>query len=128
VYLDGQPRTLPGAIGILGPVAVPGSSIPFYSATKCIYWLHTHTADGIIHIESPTKRIYTLGDFFKEWNQPLSSGQVAGARGPVTAIVNGKPWTKPLSSVPLTPHAQIELAVGKPVPAFAPISWGGTGL
>ena len=27
-------------------------------------WLHTHAADGIVHIESPVDRTYTLGNFF----------------------------------------------------------------
>ena len=128
VYVDGVARALPGAIGILGPVADPNSTIPFYGASKCIYWLHTHTSDGIIHIESPTARIYTLGDFFKEWNQPLTADQVAGVHGTVTAIVNGKRWTKSLAAIPLNPHAAIELAIGTPVPAFMPVNWAGTGL
>ena len=45
---------------------------------QCIYWLHTHAPDGVIHIESPTQRIYTLGNFFDEWRQPLSANQVGG--------------------------------------------------
>src|SRR5579884_2168738 len=79
VYVDGQPRALPGAIGLLGPVADPTAYGPFYVASRCYYWLHTHTSDGVIHIESPTAKIYTLGDFFDEWGQPLSSDRVAGA-------------------------------------------------
>jgi hypothetical protein len=34
---------------------------------KCIYWLHTHDGTGIIHIESPIKRDFTLGQFFDIW-------------------------------------------------------------
>ena len=49
------------------------------SGGQCIYWLHTHAPDGVIHVESPTERIYTLGDFFDEWHQPLSANRV-GAR------------------------------------------------
>ena len=72
------------------PVGVPDDvGRPF--TAQCFYWLHTHTPDGIIHIESPTQRIYTLGNFFDVWHQPLSATQVAGASGKVTAIVNGKP-------------------------------------
>jgi len=37
----------------------------------CLYWLHTHVADGIIHIETPGERSFTLGEFFDIWNQPL---------------------------------------------------------
>ena len=66
----------------------------------------------MIHIESPTKRIYTLGNFFDEWHQPLSPTQVASVKGKVTAFLNGKPWTKDPRAIPLLPHASIQLDVG----------------
>jgi hypothetical protein len=128
VYYNGQPRQLPGAIGMLGPVAQQTKYGPFYSATQCIYWLHTHTADGIIHVESPTATTYTLGDFFDEWSQPLSSSQVATAKGPVTAYVNGQPWTKNPRDIPLHSHAVIQLDVGHPVKPFQNVSFAGTQL
>jgi hypothetical protein len=34
---------------------------------KCIYWLHTHDNSGLIHIESPIKRNFTLGQFLQIW-------------------------------------------------------------
>src|SRR5258708_39751428 len=46
---------------------------------QCIYWLHTHTPDGIIHIEAPRDRSFTLAAFFKGWGQPLSTKQAAWA-------------------------------------------------
>jgi hypothetical protein len=128
VYDNGQPRALPAAIGLLGPVSQQTKYGPFYGATKCYYWLHTHASDGIIHVESPTPHIYTLGNFFDEWHQPLSSTQVATAGGNVTAYVNGKPWSGSPRSIPLKPHNQIQLDVGKPLVPFAPISFAGTGL
>ena len=91
---SGQPRALPAAIGMVGPVAEQTPYGPFYGAQQCYYWLHTHASDGVIHIESPSARVYTLGNFFDEWNQPLSGTQVAGDKGKVTAFVNDKPWTK----------------------------------
>src|SRR6185312_8755326 len=127
VYADGKSRQLPGAIGMIGPVAQHTPVGPFFSAQKCIYWLHTHAPDGIIHIESPTKRIYTLGDFFDEWHQPLSANQVGDVKGKVSAIVNGKLWTKDPREIPLNAHNVIQLNVGSPVP-FATVNWGGTGL
>jgi hypothetical protein len=128
VYADGQPRSLPGAIGLVGPVAQQTPVGPFYGAQQCYYWLHTHASDGVIHIESPTQRVYTLGDFFDEWRQPLSPDQVAGAKGTVTAFVDGRRWTKSPRAIPLLPHAAIQLDVGSPVTAFQPISWAGTVL
>lgn len=128
VYVDGQSRTLPGAIGINGPVAQQTPEGPFYGASQCIYWLHTHTSDGVIHVESPSKRVYTLGTFFDEWQQPLSRTQVAGAHGKVTAFVNGEPWTNDPRSIPLIPHAAIQLDVGSPPVAPVAVSWAGTQL
>jgi hypothetical protein len=128
VYLNGQPRSVPGGIGLLGPVVQQTAVGPWYGASKCYYWLHTHTSDGIIHVESPTPRTYTLGNFFDEWGQPLSSRQVATAQGKVTAFVNGKPWTKAPRAIPLLPHAVIQLDVGSPAVPFVPMSWTGVQL
>jgi hypothetical protein len=129
VYVDGQPRTLPAAIGLLGPIYEDTPYGRFYGAQKCYYWLHTHAADGVIHIESPTARVYTLGTFFDEWRQPLTTTNVAGNQGKLTAFVNGKPWTKDPRAIPLIPHESIQLDVGSPVVPAAPlISWAGTKL
>jgi len=128
VYVDGEPRQLPPAIGLIGPVAEQTPEGPFYGAEHCYYWLHTHASDGIIHIESPTPRIYTLGNFFDEWRQPLSSHQVGPAMGKVTAFINGKPWTEDPASIPLDKHFVIQLDVGTPVVPFHTVSFGNTGL
>jgi hypothetical protein len=127
VFDDGQARSLPGGIGIPGSQVVQTTEGPVASGGQCIYWLHTHAPDGVIHIESPTQRIYTLGDFFDEWHQPLSANQVGQVKGKISAIVDGKPWTKSLRAIPLDPHAVIQLNVGSPVP-FATVNWSGTGL
>jgi hypothetical protein len=128
VYVDGQPRELPPAIGLVGPVAEQTANGPFYGARGCYYWLHVHVGDGVIHVESPSARIYTLGNFFDEWRQPLSSTQVASAAGPVTAFVDGRRWTKSPRDIPLVPHAVIQLDVGTPIVPFQGVSWAGTGL
>jgi hypothetical protein len=36
--------------------------------STCFYWLHVHAeSPGVIHIESPKSRVFTLGEFFKVW-------------------------------------------------------------
>jgi len=50
------------------------------------------------------------------WGRPLSDTQVGGATGPVTAFVNGKRFADDPRSIKLTPHAVIQLDVGKIVP------------
>jgi hypothetical protein len=128
VFVNGTPRSLPAGIGIPGSVTEQTAEGPVAAGGQCIYWLHTHAPDGVIHVESPTQRIYTLGNFFDEWHQPLSGNQVGTATGKVTAFVNGKPWTKDPRSIPLIPHAVIQLSVGTPVVAFQNISWAQTQL
>ena len=128
VYVHGQPRALPAAIGLIGPVAQQTPYGPFYGAQRCYFWLHTHASDGVIHIESPSVRVYTLGNFFDEWRQPLSRTQVADATGKVTAFLNGKPWTQNPRAIPLLPHASIQLDVGEPAVKAQVVSWARTNL
>jgi hypothetical protein len=116
VYVNGQPRTIPAGIGIKQPVAEQTSSGPFVIQGDCFYWIHVHDLSGVIHIESPTQRTYTLGQFFDLWGQPLSTTQVGPATGPVTAFVNGAPYQGDPRSIPLTAHQVIQLDVGTVVP------------
>jgi hypothetical protein len=114
IYASGARQAVPAGIGIPGPQQVAGS---FVEGGKCLYWLHTHDAMGVIHVESPVRRVYTLGQFFDIWGRPLSTTQVGRATGNVTAFLNGKPFSGDPRSIKLTPHALIQLDVGKVVPA-----------
>jgi hypothetical protein len=83
------PVTIPGGIGIS-----PG----------CMQLLHTHEADGTIHIEPDTPeqaRLYTIGEFFAVWGKPFGS--------PTQMHVNGTPVT-PSPSVIL--HNQATIHIG----------------
>jgi hypothetical protein len=128
VYYYGQSRALPGGIGMLGAKAHarPGGLI--FTASTCYYWLHTRAADGVILIESPKRRDFSLGDFFRVWDQPLGTDQVAQLQGPVTVLVNGKRWTGTPGAVPLNNHDDIELAIGKPIPHPPATQWFAAGL
>jgi hypothetical protein len=117
VFVNGTARQIPYGIGIPGAVTTPTQVGSYVGSGKCFYWLHTHAADGIIHIESPVHRTFTLGDFFDEWGQPLGNHQVGPASGPVTAIYNGKVYRGNPRDIPLTAHAQIQLEVGTPLVA-----------
>jgi hypothetical protein len=128
VFIDGRQYAIPGGIGIPGSVISQSSEGPVAAGGKCIYWLHTHAPDGIIHVESPTQRVYTLGNFFDEWHQPLSATRIATASGKITAFVNGKPWTKSIRDIPLIPHAEIQLEIGSPVPPLQTVDWSRTQL
>jgi hypothetical protein len=54
IFINGQHSTVPALIGI---------------TYKCFYWLHTHDESGVIHLESPVKRDFTLGHLFDIWNK-----------------------------------------------------------
>ena len=56
ILVNGKDEPMPGNIGIL-----PG----------CTRELHTHAADGIIHIEAAVDRGYTFADFLSVWGKPL---------------------------------------------------------
>ena len=128
IFVNGQQRQVPAGIGIPGAVATQTPQGPFIDSGTCFYWLHTHAADGIIHIESPVKRTYTLGEFFDEWGQPLSSSQAGPAHGKVTVIVNGQVFKGNPREVPLGSHEDLQLEVGSPLVAPETINWASTGL
>jgi hypothetical protein len=104
LYAHGKPLLVPALIGI-PPMGT------------CLYWVHTHTPDGIIHIESPIYRDFYLADLFDIWGQPLSLTNVAGMhvpKGQLHAYVNGRRWTDNPRSIPLTMHADLVLEAGPP--------------
>jgi hypothetical protein len=117
IFVNGTARQVPAAIGIPGAQAQSTAAGSFVEEGTCFYWLHTHAADGIIHIESPVQRTYTLGNFFDEWGQPLSASRVGPASGHVVALYNGRVFKGDPRDVPLTAHAQIQLEVGTPLVA-----------
>jgi len=113
VFVNGRPGAIPEGIGIAPPrTSEQTTDGPFVLSGTCFYWLHSHTNDGVIHIESPIQRTYTLGNYFDVWNQPLSATRVGQATGPVTAFVDGRRFTGDPRSIPLGAHAVIQLDVG----------------
>ncbi len=101
------------------PKLIGGTQTP---TGGCLYWVHTHDASGIIHIESPVlapdgQSGFTLGNLFDIWGESLSNDNVAGISGPVTIYVNGVKYDGDPKAIPLGSHQQIVLEVGKLVPA-----------
>jgi hypothetical protein len=116
VFVDGRPLRVPEGIGIAPPRSVAQTAEgPFVANGACFYWLHTHARDGIIHIESPVQRRFTLGELFDIWRQPLDRNRVAGASGPVRAYVDGRPFAGDPRAIALGPHRVIQLDVGRRV-------------
>jgi hypothetical protein len=98
VFINGSPRQIPAGIGIPGARAQSTPEGPFIGSGTCFYWLHTHAADGIIHIESPIHRTYTLGDFFDEWGRP-------GDTSPRSTTARSTRATLATSRSPRTPRS-----------------------
>jgi hypothetical protein len=128
VFDNGRLYALPGGIGIPGSQDEQSQYGPVAVGGQCYFWLHTHTADGVIHIESPLRSIFTLGDFFDVWRQPLTADRIASLHGKVSAFVNGKPWHKSVRAIPLLPHADIQLEIGEPIPPIVTVNWKKTSL
>ena len=124
VFVNGTQYRIPYGIGIVPPREVQNTALgPFVAGGKCFYWLHTHAADGIIHIESPVEKVFKLGNFFNLWQQPLSNDQVGPARGHITTFVNGRRFAGNPRNIALFAHTVIQLDVGSPVVGPQPITF-----
>jgi len=130
VFVNGHERKLPAGIGITQPRLVekfPTGLFYDVGVRNCLYWIHTHTADDIVHVEAPAKGVFTLGQLFAIWDQPLSSSQVGPVRGQVIVFVNGQRVRGDIGSTPLLDKATIQIDVGQPEVAFQPKSFKVTG-
>ena len=130
IFINGQPRAVPLGIGMVPPALVTNSPKgPFAEGSNtCLYWIHVHATDGIVHIESPEVRTFLLAQIFGIWKQPLSSTQIGPYTGHVTATFNGQPWNGDPSEIPLDQNAQIVLNLNGPVVNPPAIDWKGTSL
>lgn len=125
LLVNGLAQKVPAAVGIADPQAQNTTQGLFFGSGSCFYWLHTHAADGIIHVESPAAAAYRLGQFFDIWGVSLGADHVGPASGAVTAFYNGQRWTGSLRDIPLNAHAQIQLDVGSPLVAPESIRFPG---
>ena len=104
IFINGMSYLVPAGIGIHPP--------------ECIYWLHTHDISGIIHVESPDNRTFTLGEFFDIWNMKFNNTQlfeykVGGADKKLSVYVNGTQiMDKQYRDVPIHNHDVIAVIYG----------------
>jgi hypothetical protein len=125
IFVDGKERQIPYGIGIGGPwEGEKNNAGPFITQGSCFMWMHTHAADGIIHMEAPKQITFNLGEFFDIWGQKLSRTRVGPAKGPVTVLVDGKIYKGDPRKILLTKHKQIQLEVGTPLVAMETIAFG----
>jgi hypothetical protein len=78
--------------------------------------MHTHDPTGIIHIESPSNATFTLGQFFTEWQVPLTGTCVKNlcATSDKTwhFYINGVPYTGDPTTIVLKAHQEIAAVYG----------------
>jgi hypothetical protein len=101
------------------PVPIP-FDVGRPASGQCLYWVHTHTPDGVIHIESPSNRTFTLGDFFQVWGQPLTTKRAASAiaatGSSMKVWVDGKAYAGDPGAIALKAHTDIVIEIGPPFP------------
>ena len=149
IIVNGQHRALPDGTGMSAPSAdftlEPEGFKNWTETSGCYYYLHTHDASGVVHVESPanepksaweTVTLYTLGTYFDVWGTSLSSTNIGSINGTVTAYVaqphvlktdpvpntmlvrfTGNPRTIPIHS-----HTVVWLEIGSPTIAPSSLS------
>ncbi len=116
IIYQGNQVNIPGDVGRL---------------STCLYWLHVHAeSPGVIHVESPKGRAFTLGDFFKVWAtwkgtpEPLDATHVSsfiltGDQKLVIYVDPGdgtgpQPYTGDPAAIVLKSHEVITLEITPP--------------
>lgn len=132
ILINGRQMGLPDGIGMKNPGAdATYDGIPNWTEyASCYYYIHTHDASGVLHIESPqsvslSTSLYTLGNAFDVWGRPLSSTQIGPYTGTVRAYVAQVPlktaqilrsdytqYSADPRSIPLHSHTTIWLEIG----------------
>jgi hypothetical protein len=105
VFVDGKQVTVPADIGI-------------DLVKQQISPLHTHDTSGVVHIESPVKADFTLGEFMTEWNVPITKDSIGtlktGGGKELHVFVNGKEQSGDPSALKLGAHDEIAVVYGSP--------------
>jgi hypothetical protein len=113
VFVAGRRVVVPAGIGI-------------DPSGRFISPLHTHDATGVIHVESRTVRMFTLGEFFGVWGVRFGrrclAGYCAGQDRVLRVYTDGRAVADP-ARLALAEHQEIVVAFGtrrqlpQPVPA-----------
>jgi hypothetical protein len=112
VYVRGQQVTVPVNIGI-------------DQTTGAVESIHTHSDDGVVHIESSTVAEFTLGDFFDIWgvrfSQTCLGADCNDGDATVRVFKDGQEVTGPLRDVLLDDQSVIVVTFGTEAELPSPI-------
>jgi hypothetical protein len=114
IFIDGKPVAVPAGIGI-------------NKIANFISPIHVHDTSGIVHVESPVVRTFTLGLFFDIWGVRFTSQCIGGycTTGDKTlkVYVDGTLYNGDPRQLPLASHQEIVITYGtdaalpQPIPA-----------
>ena len=103
IFIRGRSAPVPAGIGI-------------DAFERFIAPIHTHDDQGIIHIESPTRQPFTLGQFFDIWGVRLTASCVGGYcvhdGKRLRVFVNGQAMTGDPRAIVLGSRQEIGIAYG----------------
>jgi len=106
IFIRGRSTAVPALIGI---VAKP---VPLFAP------IHTHDDTGIIHVESPVQRDFSLGEFFDVWGVRFTSMCIGAYCNTGTerleVFANGQVVTFDPRRLKLTAHEEIVVTFGTP--------------
>lgn len=132
IIINRRQLALPDGSGMKSPGA-DGTYAGFPNWTEyatCYYYMHTHDASGVVHIESPksasqSTSLYTLGNYFDVWGRTLSTTQIGSYTGTVRAYVAQVPlktfyiqrasyvlYGSNPRNIPLKSHTTVWLEIG----------------
>jgi hypothetical protein len=99
IVIDGDEVPVPPNIGV-------------DPTTGAMSAVHTHEADGTIHVEADVQgEVFTLGQVFTQWGVTLTPTQIGGVEAQdgqeVTVTSNGEPVTGDPMDLRLEPDQQI---------------------
>ena len=115
IYINGQQVQIPQGVGIA-------------SDSSCYYWMHTHDTTGVVHMEAPSGRDFTLGNFLDIWSTKFTQlgyrNELSSAAG-WTVYIGSQKYNGDFHNIVLKSHMIVTLAYNSPcVKPNTIFNWG----
>ena len=131
IIYQGKQVAVPDAIGLKGPGPEQNGYI---TTAKCFYYIHTHDASGLIHIEDPANlppsaTPYTFKQVLDVWGVKYGEKNFGAFKGGLNVFVGNVSalgqttvssykrfgQTAKLDTIPMKSHEVIWIEIGKPI-------------
>jgi hypothetical protein len=118
IFMNGEALAVPAEIGIVETGA----------NTNCYYNIHTHDQSGKIHVEAAAPGLFTLGQLFAVWGQPLETTNVGGITGmPIVVYVTDAGVvtkdTGDWKAIELKSHREVTIQIGTAITEIPNYTW-----